>query len=282
MEYYIDYLCRLTYVVLFELLKHRKCLTGDTKIPLLTGEDKAIKDIPIGVPFWVYSIEPGTKEITTGLATNLGVTKRNAQLVEIVLDSGESFKCTPDHQIMLRDGSFVEAGKLNMGQSLMPYIKKIHENKTINYTVKEINFLDFTEDVYDLSVEGTHNFAISAGVFVHNCHIAQAHWTPVVMGIVEELGKIDPLFANMGKPPCYSNGVFTKCAYQGIAEERYGKIENGEYHSKDKGPICPLFHASLPKEQKLDLRLVPEGKVDKDLNAKFSKLWNFDKNKEKK
>jgi len=165
--------------------------------------------------------------------------------------------------------------------SLALHIKKIHNDKIINHTVKQINFLGITEDVYDLSVEGTHNFAISAGVFVHNCHISQAHWTPIVMGIVEELKKVDPLFAMMGKPPCYENGKFNKCAYQGIAEERYGKFdEDGVYFSKDKGPICPLFHASLPKEAKLDLKLVPAFKIDKDLNAKFSKLWNFDNKKE--
>lgn len=106
------------------------------------------------------------------------------------------------------------------------------------------------------------------------CHITQASlWNPIVWGIVEELKKVDPLFTVLGKPPCYKNGKFDKCAYQGIAEERYS--------GKDKGPICPLFHASLPKEQRVDLSTLPEHKFDKNLNSKFSKLWNWNPDKEK-
>lgn len=39
-----------------------------------------------------------------------------------------------------------------------------------NHKVKEIIQLDVVEDVYDLTVEPYHNFALTAGVFVHNCH----------------------------------------------------------------------------------------------------------------
>ncbi|NQT22519.1 MAG: intein-containing DNA gyrase subunit A, partial [Candidatus Omnitrophica bacterium] len=37
-----------------------------------------------------------------------------------------------------------------------------------NHKVKEIKFLTKREDVYDLTIEGTHNFALASGVFVHN------------------------------------------------------------------------------------------------------------------
>ncbi|MDO8339067.1 MAG: DNA topoisomerase (ATP-hydrolyzing) subunit A [Candidatus Burarchaeum sp.] len=37
-----------------------------------------------------------------------------------------------------------------------------------NHKVARIEMLDEREDVYDLTVEGTHNFALAAGVFVHN------------------------------------------------------------------------------------------------------------------
>ncbi len=38
-----------------------------------------------------------------------------------------------------------------------------------NHKIKEIIELDYTEDVYCLTVNTYHNFAISAGIFVHNC-----------------------------------------------------------------------------------------------------------------
>lgn len=37
-----------------------------------------------------------------------------------------------------------------------------------NHKVKSVKILDFVEDVYDLEVKDNHNFALSAGVFVHN------------------------------------------------------------------------------------------------------------------
>lgn len=38
----------------------------------------------------------------------------------------------------------------------------------LNHKVKDIIFLDTRQDVYDLEIENTHNFALASGVFVHN------------------------------------------------------------------------------------------------------------------
>ncbi len=40
--------------------------------------------------------------------------------------------------------------------------------QALNHKVAKVEFLDKTEDVYDLTVNTTHNFALAAGVFVHN------------------------------------------------------------------------------------------------------------------
>jgi hypothetical protein len=39
-----------------------------------------------------------------------------------------------------------------------------------NHKVVKIEITDRIENVYDLTVDDHHNFAVSAGVFVHNCH----------------------------------------------------------------------------------------------------------------
>jgi ribonucleoside-diphosphate reductase alpha chain len=62
--------------------------------------------------------------------------------------------------------------------SINDAIKLAHSR--INHKVKSVEFLTEIEDVYDLTVDVTHNFAIitkkddnainSSGVFVHNCH----------------------------------------------------------------------------------------------------------------
>ena len=40
--------------------------------------------------------------------------------------------------------------------------------KAMNHKVVKVEFLDRREDVYDLTINDTHNFALAAGVFVHN------------------------------------------------------------------------------------------------------------------
>ncbi|MDP3956665.1 MAG: DNA gyrase subunit A, partial [bacterium] len=37
-----------------------------------------------------------------------------------------------------------------------------------NHKIIKVEFLKETEDVYDLTIEGSHNFALAAGIFVHN------------------------------------------------------------------------------------------------------------------
>ncbi len=46
-----------------------------------------------------------------------------------------------------------------------------HRGRTVphkNHKVVSVRVLDTTEDVFDLEIEGTHNFALDAGIFVHN------------------------------------------------------------------------------------------------------------------
>ena len=64
---------------------------------------------------------------------------------------------------MLRDGTFEEVQNIKPGTSLMSLSK---DNK--NYKVVNIEKLIKFCGVYDLEIEDNHNFALDAGVFVHN------------------------------------------------------------------------------------------------------------------
>ena len=62
------------------------------------------------------------------------------------------------------------------GDEYVAHFKQGFSNQTgnrYNHKVTKIEFLDLdaAEDVYDLTVENYHNFAIDAGIFVHNCNI---------------------------------------------------------------------------------------------------------------
>lgn len=101
-----------------------ECLGLDTEIACLEGEDRTLGEIiadyeETGRLPYVYSVN-SDGNVVAGKVTWAGITRRDAKLVRVHLDNGESFDCTPDHPCMLRDGTFKDAKELKPGQSLMP------------------------------------------------------------------------------------------------------------------------------------------------------------------
>ncbi|MGL5133606.1 MAG: RtcB family protein, partial [Planktothrix sp.] len=169
------------------------CFTGDTLIPLADGKSYPIEELAtIGKPIYVYSCTSTGRIIVAEAIAKL--TRKNAPLVKVILDNGEEIRCTPDHQFMLRDGSYLEANQLKTGTSLMPFYSTLDKdgytliqqnNQSLvetdlycyagkfehgyNHKVVDIIPLSEQEDVYCLTVPEYHNFALKAGVFVHNC-----------------------------------------------------------------------------------------------------------------
>jgi len=99
------------------------CFTGDTKISLLSGEEVSLQDLTDRDEFWVYSFD-AEGNFYPGRGHSARLTKRNAPVVKVTLDTGETIRCTPDHLFMLRDGSYKQAEYLTPDDSLMPLYRK--------------------------------------------------------------------------------------------------------------------------------------------------------------
>ncbi len=98
------------------------CFTGDTKIKLLDGTEKSFEELAKLSPdeiFYVYSVNENG-QIVVGEGKNARLTRRNAALIELTIDNGETIRCTLDHRFMLRDGTYKEAKDLMPEDSLMP------------------------------------------------------------------------------------------------------------------------------------------------------------------
>ena len=147
------------------------CFTGDTKVVLLDGTIPSFKELTEryknGEYFWVVSRDK-QGNIVPGKAHHPRLIKHNAELIEITISGGAKIICTPDHEFMLRDGSYRQAKDLCDNESLMSYNRNKQEQFD-NHTVVSKTYLDYTEDVYCLTVDEHENFALEAGVFVHNC-----------------------------------------------------------------------------------------------------------------
>ena len=156
------------------------CFTGDTLVALASGGSRGFADLVAdwrrGITHLGYATDEAGRVVVAQLIEPR-LTRQNAPLVRVTLDNGEAVRCTPDHLFRLRDGSYRRADQLALGASLMPLDLRNDagdaENsraaaKLANHTVTRVDALVETADVYDLTVDGYHNFALDAGVFVHN------------------------------------------------------------------------------------------------------------------
>jgi len=147
------------------------CFVGETKVPLLNGRQCSMEDLESETePFWIYSID-SEGEIAPGRARCVR-TRSNAELVKIVVSGGDEIVCTPDQHFMLKDGNYREAKDLGHGH---------------NHKVIATEPLSRRADVYCLQVEDHHNFALSAGVFVHNCGMVAARTTLAASDLPDNL-----------------------------------------------------------------------------------------------
>ena len=98
------------------------CFTGDTRVPTLGGPKTLRELADIGGEHWIFSLT-AEKRIVAAKAT-AQLTRRAAALVRVTLNDGGTIECTPDHQFMLREGSWREARSLSAGTSLMPFYNR--------------------------------------------------------------------------------------------------------------------------------------------------------------
>jgi len=97
----------------------------NSMIPLLDGRTITIKElsdeIKSGKDVWTYSIQDNTHQVVPGKIIWCDLTRKNSELIRVTLDDNTYLDTTPDHEYMLRDGSYKRADQLTVGQSLMPF-----------------------------------------------------------------------------------------------------------------------------------------------------------------
>ena len=102
------------------------CLSGSTKIKLLSGESVPICDL-VGKDVWGYAYDNATGEVAPAYIRNVRSTGVK-DLLTIRLHDNTEICCTHDHRLLLRDGSYCEAQFLQKGHSLMATKWKMSDN----------------------------------------------------------------------------------------------------------------------------------------------------------
>ena len=169
------------------------CFTGDTKVRLMDGTSRTLKDLSDyekdhkGSTYTVYSYDE-SGNLVPGVGRLPRVTGYVNNLVKLTFDNGKEVKCTLDHKFMLNDGTYKEAKDLTLEDSLRGTYFSIStdgrevlrdngkwEYNTYNHRVVSKEFIVYSEPVpvYCMSVDDYHNFMIDlgddSGIQVHNC-----------------------------------------------------------------------------------------------------------------
>lgn len=134
------------------------CFRGDTKVPLLNGRQKTLKEMAeAGGEWWVYSLD-ADQIIVPGRAVATR-TRANAALIKVTVSGGEEIVCTPDHPFMLRDGTYKEAQELRFNESLMPLYRRWqtrdgYESSSTGHGDSELTHLRVYEALHGAVTEG--------------------------------------------------------------------------------------------------------------------------------
>ena len=159
------------------------CLTGDTVVNTIFGGRK-IKDL-VGKFGFVWSYNEKRKKECIRPFFGVKKTRENQPILKITLENGKVVRCTPDHRI-LTDNGWIEAKCLTQSS-------KIIDIDCSNLVSVEKVEREPNEDVYNMEVMGTHNFAVNGGVIVHNCMDAIRYFVNT-MGIWRQKSDYTPLW----------------------------------------------------------------------------------------
>jgi deoxycytidine triphosphate deaminase len=106
---------------------YARCFSGDTRVALVDGSSASLEQMAArsagGELFWGYSLGAHGRIIVSLLDSPRRVGRDS--LIELMLDSGEVIRATPDHLFFRRDGRMAPAGELRPGDSMMPLYRDI-------------------------------------------------------------------------------------------------------------------------------------------------------------
>lgn len=143
------------------------CFTGETEIATTHGPvsfEHLADDWSRGVTHIGWAVDQ------TGQARRVAlreprITKVATALVRVSALGCEPVTCTPDHRFMLADLSYRRAERLSSDDTLLV---SSDSGELVPASVSAVESVEGPAPVYDLTVDGLHNFILESGYVVHN------------------------------------------------------------------------------------------------------------------
>ena len=165
------------------------CVLLSQKVKTVDGDktlNEIIADFTAGKETHVYSYDKSTGRPMVGKVTWAGVTRKQAEVVEVVIEDGTVIVCTPDHPIgvLNTEANIVKwtpAVELTQGDRLSSLKQR---DPSPNHRVVAVRRLTYREDTGDLTVALYHNFFVAdagnGGVLVHNSPDYKKQYNPLM------------------------------------------------------------------------------------------------------
>jgi hypothetical protein len=151
-----------------------QCLSLDTKISLLDGRELSLSEIitefESGAKLETYSIDETNGKVVPGEIKWAGITRKDAEVVKVILDNGSEEIVTPDHKFLLHVLSVKEAKDLKSGDQLMVINSDPVTVKYVLIFADKVGRIDtgcITVETKE-NPDHCHNFRLSSGVVVRN------------------------------------------------------------------------------------------------------------------
>jgi hypothetical protein len=112
----------------------------------------------------VHTIDQDSGELVVGTVSWAGVTKRDTEVYGLTFSNGKYLECTPDHKLLLKDRTEIEAQNLKIDDLLCT------GTETDIYVIKVEKLLDVTNTgcLTVETVDNNHNFRLSSGIYIKN------------------------------------------------------------------------------------------------------------------
>jgi len=214
------------------------CFDLSTKISLLDGRNVELGQLIVehkaGKENWTYSVDQ-KGHVVPGLISWAGVTRNDAEVLDVHLDNGEIITATPDHKFILRNGERIEASNLTEGSSLMPFNTKMKavspNNQTKEYLQVQHNDTEKYEFVHRAVSEFINRPQEKTEV-IHHIDLDRFNNTPSNLKIMDRNEHIE-LHSKLGKRNWEVADVKTWKKNLSISGKTFFQTEAGEKRRKE-------------------------------------------------
>lgn len=174
----------------FKTISTNPCITGSSLIMTNKGPvpmKELVKDYRM---YQVKNFNTDTNEYEYDEIIDAALTRKNADVITLEFDDGETLTLTPDHLVFTENRGYVKAASLTADDILisMEIVSNIKRRKIAKISVSS------NEDVYDITTLKNGNF-FANGTLVHNCgEIPLSEYGACMLQVLNLTGFIDNEF----------------------------------------------------------------------------------------